>query len=97
MKKRLQGTVTGDRMDKSIVVKVMRRLRHQHYGKHLRKHSTMMAHDPHNEARSGDTVEIEETRPLSKHKCWRLVRILRRAAVLAGDASGAHSAQESDS
>jgi len=67
-------------MDKTVVVTVQRLVKHPRVEKYVRRNSHFMAHDPHNEARVGDVVEIEETRPLSKHKCWRIVRIVRRAA-----------------
>ena len=79
MKKRMQGVVKSDGMDKTIVVTVQRLVKHPRVKKYIRRNSRFMAHDAHNEARVGDTVEIEETRPLSRHKCWRLVRIVRRA------------------
>jgi len=91
MKKRLHGVVSSDRMDKTIVVRVQRTLKHPRYGKYIRRHSKLVAHDAHNEARIGDRVEIEQTRPLSRRKHWRLVRMLRRAAPLAGRAAEAES------
>ena len=91
MKKRLQGVVSSDRMDKTVVVRVERTLRHPRYGKYIRLRSKFMAHDAHNEAHIGDTVEIEETRPLSRHKHWRLVRILRRVPVFTGASAGGQS------
>lgn len=79
MAKRVRGVVKSDKMDKTIVVTVPRRLKHTRYTKYILRNSTFKAHDPHNEAHAGDTVEIEECRPLAKTKTWRLVRILRRA------------------
>jgi small subunit ribosomal protein S17 len=73
------GLVTSNKMDKSIVIKVMRRVKHPKYGKFVKKSSNFMAHDEKNECNIGDTVRIMETRPLSKNKCWRLVEILERA------------------
>ncbi len=81
-KKRVQGVVKSDRMDKTITVTVERVVKHPLYGKYLRRSSTFMAHDAHNDAREGDLVELESTRPLSRRKRWRLVRILRRAPQL---------------
>ncbi|MGD2175441.1 MAG: 30S ribosomal protein S17 [Candidatus Brocadiaceae bacterium] len=78
-RKRVQGVVESDRMDKTVTVTVERLVQHPLYGKHMRRKSTFMAHDPHNDAREGDLVEIESTRPLSRRKRWRIVRILRRA------------------
>jgi len=79
MRKRRQGVVTSDKMDKTIVVSVDRFIKHPRYEKYLRKNSSFYAHDEHNEAGEGDTVEIIECRPLSKKKRWRLNRILERA------------------
>ena len=79
MKKRVQGTVKSDKMDKTIIIAIDRMVAHPLYGKRIRRKSVLKAHDPRKEARQGDLVEIEETRPLSKTKSWRLVRILRRA------------------
>ncbi len=73
------GVVMSNKMDKSIVIKVMRRVKHPKYGKFVKKSSNFMAHDEKNECSIGDTVRIMETRPLSKYKCWRLVEILERA------------------
>ncbi|MBW6477979.1 MAG: 30S ribosomal protein S17 [Bacteroidales bacterium] len=73
------GVVTSNKMDKSIVIKVLRRVKHPKYGKFVKKSSNFMAHDEKNECNIGDTVLIMETRPLSKNKCWRLVEILERA------------------
>ncbi len=73
------GVVTSNKMEKSFVIKVMRRVKHPKYGKFVKKSSKFMAHDENNEVNIGDTVRIMETRPLSKNKCWRLVEILERA------------------
>jgi len=81
MKRRARGVVKGEKMDKTISVVVQRLVEHPKYGKIVRRRSTFKAHDPHNEAGAGDLVEIEETRPLSKTKCWRLVRIVKQAAA----------------
>lgn len=75
------GRVKSDRGDKTIVVKVERRLMHPLYKKFITKYTTLVAHDEENEARTGDTVEVVFTRPLSKRKRWRLVRVLERAGV----------------
>jgi small subunit ribosomal protein S17 len=80
MRRRARGIVKSDRMDKTLSVIVQRLVEHRQYGKFVRRRSTFKVHDPHNEAVAGDLVEIEETRPLSKTKCWRLVRIVKRAA-----------------
>lgn len=77
----LQGTVVSDKMDKTIGVRVERLTRHPKYRKYIRIHKKYLAHDENQEARIGDTVEISETRPLSKQKRWRLQRIVSRAAL----------------
>jgi len=73
------GTVVSDKMDKTIVVAVERRVKHPLYGKYIKKTSKFMAHDEENQSQVGDVVKIMETRPLSKRKRWRLVEILQRA------------------
>ena len=79
-KAELQGVVVSDRMQKSVVVAVERRVQHDVYGKTQKRTSTFVAHDENNEAKVGDTVVIAESRPLSKRKRWALVRIVERAA-----------------
>lgn len=76
-RKELVGIVVSDKMDKTIVVKVERLVRHPLYKKVIRKHKKYKAHDEHNIAKVGDKVRIMETRPLSKEKRWRLVEILK--------------------
>ena len=66
-------------MDKTIVIKVERKVKHPLYGKFVKKSTKFMAHDEKNECNIGDTVRIMETRPLSKNKCWRLVEIVEKA------------------
>ena len=73
------GRVTSDKMEKTIVVAIENIVRHRLYGKTLRRSKKFKVHDEKNEARTGDTVEIMETRPLSREKCWRLVRVIERA------------------
>ena len=73
------GVVVSDSMDKSIVVVVKRKVKHPIYGKFVNKSSKFMAHDEENNAHTGDTVKISETRPLSKNKRWRLIEIIERA------------------
>jgi small subunit ribosomal protein S17 len=75
------GVVVSDKMDKTVVVAVDRLVRHPLYKKVVRKTSKFYAHDENNECRIGDIVEIMETRPLSKLKRWRIVRIIQRAKV----------------
>ena len=73
------GVVTSDKMDKSVVVAVVRRLRHPMYGKFVKKTKKFMAHDETNDCNIGDTVKIMESRPLSAKKRWRVVEIIERA------------------
>ena len=79
LRKERTGVVVSNKMDKSIVVKVERKVKHPLYGKFVKKTTKFMAHDENNECNIGDTVRIMETRPLSKNKCWRLVEIVERA------------------
>ncbi len=79
LRKERVGVIVSDKMDKSIVVAVERKVKHPMYGKFVKKTSKFVAHDEKNECKMGDTVKIEETRPLSKTKNWRLVEILERA------------------
>jgi small subunit ribosomal protein S17 len=78
LRKERVGVVVSNKMEKSIVVKVERRLRHPKYGKFVKRSTNFMAHDQNNECQIGDTVKIAETRPLSKSKCWRLVQIIEK-------------------
>jgi small subunit ribosomal protein S17 len=73
------GLVVSNKMEKSIVVAVERKLRHPKYGKFMKKTTKFMAHDEKNECNEGDTVRIMETRPLSKLKRWRLVEVVEKA------------------
>ncbi len=73
------GLVVSDKMQKSIVVAIKDREQHPLYGKFVKKTKKFHVHDENNEAHVGDTVEIMETRPLSKTKRWRLVRIVEKA------------------
>jgi len=79
LRKEKVGTVTSDKMDKTVVVSVERRIKHPKYGKFIKRTSKFFAHDEKNEAHTGDLVRISETRPLSKNKCWRLVEIVEKA------------------
>jgi len=74
-----EGLVTSNKMEKSILVSVERKLKHPKYGKFLKRTTKLMAHDEKNECSIGDKVKVMETRPLSKNKCWRLVEIIERA------------------
>ena len=78
LRKERIGIVTSNKMDKSIVVSIARRVKHDLYGKFLNKTSKFVAHDEKNECNEGDTVKIMEIRPMSKNKNWRLVEIIER-------------------
>ena len=73
------GLVVSDKMMKTVVVSIERRVEHPVYGKMVRRTTKLKAHDEQNEAKTGDTVRIMETRPLSKDKRWRVVEIIERA------------------
>ena len=79
LKKRVKGIVKSSLMEKTISVVVERRVKHPKYGKYLKKRSVFKAHDENNEARRGDRVELVSTRPLSKSKYWRLVKVVEKA------------------
>ena len=73
------GVVVSDKMDKTVVVRIDRHVRHALYGKTVRRSSKLSAHDEANDAHLGDTVRVMETRPISKSKRWRVVEIVERA------------------
>lgn len=75
------GVVESDARQKTRTVVVAFQWRHEKYGKYLRRQTVLQVHDEQNESKRGDTVEITETRPISKSKCWRLVRVVKRAAT----------------
>ena len=79
LRKQKTGTVVSTKMDKTIAVKVERRLMHPLYGKFVKRSKKFFAHDEENTCKMGDLVRIMETRPLSKMKRWRLVEVLERA------------------
>ena len=78
----LRGTVVSDKMDKTIVVEITTKRSHPLYGRHVKYTSKFKAHDENNEAKVGDIVEVMETRPLSKDKHFRLVKIVEKAVIL---------------
>jgi len=82
------GVVIGDKMHKSVTVRVERLQKHPRYGKYVKHRTRVMAHDETNEARAGDTVEIVACRPLSKHKSWRVVRVFKESAPVVPPAGG---------
>jgi len=73
------GLVMSNKMDKSIVISVERKVKHPMYGKFVKTTTKFMAHDEKNDCNIGDTVKIMEIKPMSKNKCWRLVEIIERA------------------
>ena len=79
LRKTRTGVVTSNKMEKTITVSVVRKLKHPKYGKFLKKTKKFHAHDEKNECNIGDTVKIMETRPLSATKRWRLVEIVEKA------------------
>ena len=78
VRRAVRGSVISARMDKSITVLVVRQFKHPLYKKYIRRSTRLHAHDESNDCREGDTVLIEECRPLSKMKSWRLIRVLER-------------------
>jgi small subunit ribosomal protein S17 len=80
-KRTLTGVVTSDKMDKTITVLVERRVMHPVLGKVVRRSKKYHAHSPNNEIGIGDTVTIEETRPLSKTKSWKVAKLIEKARV----------------
>ncbi len=79
LRKERIGVVTSNKMEKSIVVSEVKKVKHPMYGKFVLKTKKYLAHDEQNDCNIGDTVKIMETRPLSKSKCWRMVEIIERA------------------
>ena len=79
LRKERVGIVTSNKMDKSIVVAVERKVKHPKYGKFVKKTTKFVAHDEKNDCQTGDVVKIMETRPLSKTKRWRLVEVVEKA------------------
>jgi small subunit ribosomal protein S17 len=89
------GVVTRDKMNKTRRVEIPRLVKHERYGKYIRRRTICHVHDEQNESRLGDTVEIMETRPLSKTKHWRLLRVVAKAPGAAAPAEkGAAAAPE---
>lgn len=79
-RRRLTGYVVRDKMDKTVTVRVDRMVRHPLYGKYVRRSTNYHVHDEKNECHTGDTVLIEESRPISKSKSWKLARLVERNA-----------------
>ncbi len=82
LKRALVGQVVSIKMDKTIAVRIERRVEHPLYRKYVRKSTKLLAHDENNECKEGDTVAIEECRPISKRKAWRLQRVIEKAVEL---------------
>lgn len=78
LRKEKVGLVTSNKMNKSIAVIVERKLKHPKYGKYVKKTSKFIVHDEKNECNPGDIVRIQETRPISKNKSWKLVEIIEK-------------------
>ena len=78
-RKTREGTVVSSAMDKTVVVAVIERVRHSRYAKTVQRTTRLFAHDEQNDLRVGDRVRVQETRPLSKRKRWRVVDVLERA------------------
>ena len=76
------GTVLSNKMDKSILVQVERQVKHPIYGKYIKRTNKIHAHDPENECQEGDLVTIEETKPISKMKAWKLSTVDRKATII---------------
>lgn len=87
-RKEFIGTVVSDKMDKTVVVMVETLVKHPLYGKYVKRRKKYMAHDEKNECRIGDKVLIEETRPLSRRKRWRVREILERGKRLEEEVEG---------
>ena len=79
LRKERVGVVTNNKMEKSVVVSGVKRVKHPMYGKFVLKTKKYVAHDEKNDCNIGDTVKIMETRPISKSKCWRMVEVIERA------------------
>ena len=79
LRKERIGIVTSSAMDRSVVVSVERRVKHRIYGKYIKKTTKFFVHDEKNECNVGDRISIMETRPISKNKCWRLIKIIEKA------------------
>ena len=80
--RQLTGKVVSNKMQKTIAILVERYVPHPEYGKYQRRTTQVLAHDENNESREGDVVAIEECRPLSRHKSWRLVKVVTRAVQI---------------
>jgi small subunit ribosomal protein S17 len=82
IKRQLTGRVVSDKMDKTVTVLVERKVKHPLYGKVIRRSNKFHAHDENNDYREGDVVIIEESRPLSRTKTWKVVELIERARIV---------------
>ena len=82
LKRTLIGKVVSDKMDKTVSVLIVRRVKHPLYGKIVRRSKKYLAHDENNQAKIGDTVEIQESRPISKNKSWVLTKVIQVAQII---------------
>ncbi|BBA17311.1 30S ribosomal protein S17 [Blattabacterium cuenoti] len=78
-RKQRQGIVISDKMNKTVVVYEIKKVKHRYYGKSILRNKKYMVHDEKNISKNGDKVNIMETRPVSKKKCWRLVKIFKKS------------------
>jgi len=78
IRKEVKGKVASDKMDKTIIVTVNKKVKHKFYGKYIKRTTKYYAHHPENQCKEGDLVKIRQTRPLSKLKRWELVEILNK-------------------
>ena len=78
----LTGRVVSNKMEKTIAVEIERLIKHERYGKYIRRTTRLLAHDEAGEAREGDTVTIAQSRPISRRKSWRLVSVVGRATTI---------------
>lgn len=81
-KRQVTGVVVSDKMDKTVVVKVGRQIKHPYYGKYINRSANYKAHDEKNEVRTGDFVSLVETRPMSKSKRWAIKEVIRKGKRL---------------
>jgi small subunit ribosomal protein S17 len=80
-KRTLTGRVVSTKMQKTIAVEIERLIRHEMYGKFIRRTTKLLAHDENNESKEGDTVQITPCRPLSRRKSWKLLKVIERASA----------------
>ncbi len=92
-RKTVEGFVVSSKMDKTITVRSERLVKHPLYGKYIRRATICRAHDERNEANEGDLVEIVHTRPLSKTKNWRLVKVVKRSTLRGSESTGADAVE----